>query len=97
MSITLETNISDITRLNKDHEAGLFRLKIKTVKDLLYYFPTRYADSREVVSVSNLEKGKSVTVYGIMEKVKVRRSFRGHIPMTEAQVIDNGGAVRCIL
>lgn len=103
MSITLDTQIKEITRLNKEHEAGLLKLKtclptgkIKTVKDLLYYFPTRYADSREAMPTNNLSVGQAVTIYGMMEKVKVRRSFKGHIPMTEAQVIDNTGSIRCI-
>ncbi len=94
--MNLDTPIKEITRLNKDHEVGLSKLKIKTVRDLLFYFPTRYADSREAMPTNNLSVGQSVTIYGIMEKVKVRRSFKGHIPMTEASVFDNTGSIRCV-
>lgn len=72
------------------------RMKLVTVRDLLFHFPTRYADSREVTATTNLEPGKPVTLYGVMEKVTVRRSFKGHIPMTEAHVADQTGVVRAV-
>ena len=95
-SYKLSTNISSISRLTKDHIAGLDKLKINTITDLLYHFPTRYADLREIANTSTLQRGQTVTIYGVMEKVVVRRSFRGHIPMTEARIADNTGAVRCV-
>ena len=78
------------------HADALKRLKISNIRDLLFHFPVRYADSREVTAATNLEKGKPVTIYGLMEKVQVRRSFRGHIPMTEARVVDQTGGVRAV-
>lgn len=78
------------------HVDALKRLKLSTVRDLLYHFPTRYADSREVTATMNLEQGKPVTLYGVMEKVVVRRSFKGHIPMTEAHIVDQTGVVRAV-
>lgn len=71
-------------------------MKISTVRDLLFHFPTRYADSRDVTATSHLEEGKQVTLYGVMEKVAVRRSFKGHIPMTEAHIADQMGVVRAV-
>jgi RecG-like helicase len=43
-----------------------------------------------------LEAGKQVTLYGVMEKVVVRRSFKGHVPLTEAHVADQTGVVRAV-
>lgn len=88
--------ISSITKLSKEHETGLKKLKLNTISDLLFYFPVRYADAREVSSIENLGVGSAVTLYGIMEKVSVRRSFKGHIPMTEARIRDNSGTLRAI-
>jgi hypothetical protein len=91
-----DTLISSLSRLTKDHALGLGRLSITTIKDLLFLLPTRYADSREEAHVANLEKGQSVTIYGVMEKVVVRRSFKGHIPLTEARIADGSGTIRAI-
>ena len=92
----LTAPISSLAQINRDHAAGLARLHIETISDLLRHFPTRYADMREVGGTSTLVKGQAVSIYGIMEKVSVRRSFRGHVPMTEARIADNAGTIRAI-
>jgi ATP-dependent DNA helicase RecG len=96
-TFNLHTKITELSgRMTELHAEGLKRLGITTVLDLLYHFPTRYADMREIAGTSSLTKGQSITIYGIMEKVSVRRSFKGHIPMTEAVVADNTGTIRCV-
>ncbi len=88
--------ISDISRISPIHSGGLKKLGLNKIIDLLYHFPTRYADMREISGASSLVAGQSVTIYGVMEKVSVRRSFKGHVPMTEARIADNTGGVRAI-
>ena len=95
-SYDLQAPLSSLSRISPDHLLGLSRLHIVTINDLLHHFPTRYADMREVSGTSTLVKGQPVTVYGVMEKVSVRRSFKGHVPMTEARIADNTGHVRAI-
>jgi ATP-dependent DNA helicase RecG len=92
----LSDPLSSINRLSPDHAIGLQKLHITTINDLLYHFPTRYADIREEAHAVNVQKGEAVVIYGVMEKVSVKRSFKGHIPMTEAKVMDATGGVRCI-
>lgn len=93
---SLSVPIYSITRLSTIHAKGLERLGIFTIKDLLYHFPFRYEDSRNVVPISYLKGGEAVTIYGVMDNIKVRRSFKGHIPMTEGYVIDLGGKIRVV-
>lgn len=95
-SHNLQALVSSLSRLSPDHQTGLKRLNIETIADLLRHFPTRYADMREEAHVSHVEKGQTVTMYGVMEKVSVRRSFKGHVPMTEARVVDSTGTIRCV-
>ena len=92
----LRDNISTLFRISPDHAVGLSRLHIETIGDLLRHFPTRYADIKEETHIAHIEKNAQVTIYGVMEKVSVKRSFKGHIPMTEARVVDDTGAMRCI-
>ena len=96
MKTSLDAPIASINRITPDHEEGLKRLNLKTIRDLLYHFPTRYADINEEAHVTHIVKDAQVTIYGVMEKVSVKRSFRGHMPMTEARVADDTGAIRCI-
>jgi ATP-dependent DNA helicase RecG len=92
----LDAPISTLSRINQLHEDALKHLKLFTIGDLLFHFPTRYGDSRDVTATAHLEAGKPVTLYGIMEKVTVRRSFKGHIPLTEAHIADQTGVVRAV-
>ena len=92
----LRSDIPSLSRISPDHLAGLSRLNITTIYDLLRHFPTRYADAREESHISTVVKGAHVTIFGVMEKVSVKRSFKGHIPMTEARVADDTGVMRCI-
>jgi ATP-dependent DNA helicase RecG len=95
-SYKLQASISSLSRLSSSHKEALVRLKLETVEDLLYYFPTRYADMTELADMTSLAKGQAITLYGEMEKVEVKRSFRGHMPMTTAYVKDVAGKLRCI-
>ncbi|MEN9552403.1 MAG: ATP-dependent helicase, ATP-dependent helicase RecG [Candidatus Parcubacteria bacterium] len=92
----LTASISSLSRLSASHKEALVRLTLETVEDLLYYFPTRYADLTEVGDSTTLAKGQAVTLYGEMDKVEVKRSFKGHVPMTTAYIKDISGRVRCI-
>ncbi|MEI6810812.1 MAG: GxxExxY protein [Candidatus Nomurabacteria bacterium] len=96
MKITLDSPLSTLSRISPDHEAGLKKLNISNILELLHHFPIRYADMREISGTSTLVAGQPFTVYGVMEKVSVRRSFKGHMPMTEARVADNTGTIRCV-
>jgi ATP-dependent DNA helicase RecG len=93
---TLHATIDTLSRITPDHAVGLARLHIETISDLLRHFPIRYGDLREEAHVSQAKKGEGVVIYGVMEKVSVKRSFKGHIPMTEGRVVDTTGAMRCI-
>ena len=96
MKTTLDSPLSSLSRISPDHEAGLKKLNILNILELLHHFPIRYADMREISGTSTLVAGQPFTVYGVMEKVSVRRSFKGHMPMTEARVADNTGTIRCV-
>lgn len=94
--INLDTPISKINRLTKDHAIALERLKLKTLRDLLFYFPARYMDERENSSIQNLSKGVKVVLYGEIKNLKIKRSFRGHVPMCEAKLYDNSGSIKLV-
>lgn len=96
MKYSLSSPLSVLNRISPLHEEGLKRLHIATIQDLLYHFPLRYADSRETMPTSHVVKGQSVTIFGVMEKVTVRRSFKGHVPMTEARIADDTGVMRAL-
>lgn len=94
--ITLSTEISKINKLSKEHAIGLKKIKIETVRDLLGYFPARYADERETKNIENLQKGEQVTLFGEIRNLNTKRSFRGHIPMCEGKLVDATGSIKVV-
>lgn len=94
--INLDTKISKITRLSKEHVLAFEKLKIESIKDILNYFPTRYADERENKNIVNIQKGESVILFGEIKNLKIKRSFKGHIPMCEARLVDVSGSIKLV-
>lgn len=67
---------------------------VKTVIDLLYYFPRRHLDRTTVTPISKLVNGQSVTVIGRVEVCGVRRLKQRK--MFQATLSDNSGFLMLI-
>ena len=91
-----DDTLSSIHRIDKVHAEALLRMGILTVRDLLLIIPNRYTDARENLPISHAINGASLTLYGRMENVKVKRSFKGHTPMTTANLNDGNSKVKLI-
>ncbi len=92
---TLDSPVSVLGGLRRPDEAGLARLEIRTVRDLLFHFPARYHDYSEVRPIAQTEVGEEQTVVGEIWTVRtgmIGRSRRG----TEAIISDPSGTMRVI-
>lgn len=94
--LTLDSPIGALIRLKDDTRIGLIRLGIKTVRDLLWHFPTRYADLSQFVSVQGLTDGTSATIRGTVKSLIAKKGWKSKIPMTEGVVEDVSGSIRVI-
>ena len=83
-------------RLSKEQKSALERLGLQTVRDMLYYFPVRYTNVSEIKLVRDLSVGDTVTLYGRITKLKVRKAFKSKIPMGEAVFEDQSGTIPII-
>ncbi len=83
-------------RLQEDQKKALARLGLKTIRDILYYFPVRYTNVSEIKLIRDLVVGDTATVYGKISKLKTRKAFRSKIPMGEAMVEDSSGTIPVI-
>lgn len=91
--ITLSTPIATIKGVPTRLTLKLAKLQIKTVRDLLWHFPTRYEDYTNIVPISELEAGETATVHGVIQNVDVRRTFRKHMVIVEAEIMDESGTI----
>ena len=60
----------------------LERLEIKTVTDLLFFFPRSYQDWSQLVPLAELVEGQSASVCGTVQKVELRPTGRGRTMLT---------------
>ncbi|MGA2775412.1 MAG: ATP-dependent DNA helicase RecG [Candidatus Omnitrophota bacterium] len=72
-------------------------LGINTVEDLLYYFPRRYEDRRNLSTISALKAGETYTIKAQVLLKKERRPFRGKVfSIIEIEARDDTGTVTCV-
>jgi len=74
------------------NKAGLY-----TIEDMLYYFPYRYEDRTNFISIDKLEEGKIQTIKGKIVTSSTRTSWRRRsFSITEALIEDNTGRIKCV-
>lgn len=94
--MNLKSRISELNRVGKSTALALKRLGVFSVEDLLFWFPFRYEDFRQVVAVKDLTDGASVTIRARVELINNKRSFRSRKFVTEALLSDDSGSVRLV-
>jgi ATP-dependent DNA helicase RecG len=83
-------------RLDERQKKALEKLGLTTVRDLLFYFPTRYSNISEIKLIRDAIAGESVTLYGKIGKLKTKKAFRTKMPMGEGELEDSSGKIKII-
>ncbi|MEK7822824.1 MAG: ATP-dependent DNA helicase RecG, partial [Nitrospirota bacterium] len=73
----------------------LERLGIKTLEDLLYYFPWRYEDRKNFKKIRDLTYGNLETIVGEVIATKVITTWKKGMKIFELTVTDNTGFLKC--
>ncbi len=87
----MDSKLEEIFRLDHKQKNALKKIKLFTVEDILYHFPTRYGDTAEIEAIQTLQKGDKAIIYGKVTGLKMSKAFRKKIPMAEA-ILDDGNA-----
>src|SRR3990167_11111327 len=74
----------------------LKKLGIETVKDLLWHFPFRYEDFSNIVAIKDLKIGQHATVQGVIQLIKMRRTWKRRMFIIEALIGDDTGSIKAI-
>ncbi len=88
----LTTSIQTVVPLNPKQKEGLKKLHIETVRDFLYFFPSRYNDVSIVRTINELLEDGHATIYGKLSGLVMKKSFRGKMPMARAKLTDLKGS-----
>src|SRR3989344_16011 len=89
-SMHADAKLMERFRLIPPQIAGLKKLNIQTVRDLLYHFPARYASSTNIIG-EEMTAGEKVTVVGRVISQKASRTWKSRVPMAEMTIEDASG------
>jgi ATP-dependent DNA helicase RecG len=93
VKMDLNSPLSKYLRILEPQQKALNKLRIGTIRQLLYYFPTRYGDTASVRSIQSLVSGENVALYGRLTGLKTKKAFHKKIPMAEATLSDETGSI----
>lgn len=92
----LSDKLEEKFRLNEEQKKALKKLRLFSISDLLFYFPTRYSTISEIKKISELVPGETATVYGKISKLKTKKGFHSKLPMGEGEIEDLSGKIKII-
>jgi len=92
--VSIESPITVIRGISSGLSAKFGKLGVRTVRDLLYFFPNRHLDYSQVKSISQLAEGEEQTI--IANVWQAQESRLGERRGTEAVVGDETGNMRVV-
>jgi len=96
LQIASDTPLFEVVGARVPALRRLEKMGIKTVRDLLWHFPTRYEDFSKIYPIAELEPGQQATVQGIVEEIQSKRSWRRAMSIVEATIADESGSIRAV-
>jgi len=91
----LSDPVTKLPLIGEKYAKRLKRLEIRTIRDLLYHFPSRYQDFSKIKKIRDLVADDEVTVVGEVVKIGIARTKTGKL-LTKAAIADETGAIGAI-
>ena len=86
--------LTDHLRLMESQKTALRKLKIESVRDLLFHLPFRYEESGQESAIAGLVPGSEATILGTLEKLQTKKSWKRRIPVSEGIIKDATGKIK---
>lgn len=97
----LTTSVTKFPAVRERVVEGLERLGIRTVRDVLFHFPSRYEDRSKIIPIRDASVGEQATFCGTIIAIGATSGFRRrrggrakYMPITEARVADETGEIQ---
>lgn len=92
----LSTDIKNLNRVGEITAKRLNKIGIKTINDLLYFFPFRYDDYSQTKLIEDAKTGEQINISGQIEMIQSKKSSKKRISITEALVSDETASMKII-
>jgi ATP-dependent DNA helicase RecG len=94
--MNLSLPVDSAFRLQPAQRQALLRLNLRTLSDLIYYFPSRYSTISEVKNISELVLGEKAVIYGKISGLKTAKGFKSKMTFAEAAIEDRTGHIKAV-
>ncbi|MDO8530320.1 MAG: ATP-dependent DNA helicase RecG [bacterium] len=94
--INLNTKVEDVPKIGPAYQKKLKKFGIKTIQDLLYYFPARYDDFSNIIPINEVKAGNDVCIQGRIVELESSMTFQKEIDITEILVEDDTGQIKAL-
>ncbi len=91
----LSNEVQYIKGVGPERAKLLEKLGVRTVADLLYYFPRTWVDRTVIKKIKDLRLGEKETIRGIV-LAKQTRQVSARLKITTVMVQDESGSINCI-
>jgi ATP-dependent DNA helicase RecG len=90
----LDAPVTKLTGIGEFNAQKFARLGIRTIRDLLYYFPVRYDDYSALKTINQLYYGEQVTIVGRVASACKFTTRSNHV-IVRVIIEDASGAIEC--
>ena len=97
--IDLSTPVEELPKIGTVYAKKLKKFGIKTIQDLLFYFPARYDDFSNIISINSARQniGESVCIQGRISEISgTSNRFRKFASITTATIQDDTGEINAV-
>jgi ATP-dependent DNA helicase RecG len=90
----LQASVTAVRGIGKKQAQLLEKLNLRTIEDMLYYFPRRYDDYSELKTIKDLSYGEEVTILAWVKSIKTFTTRNKKRKITQAIVSDSTGSIQ---
>lgn len=94
--IELSTKVEEIPKIGPVYQKKLKKFGIKTVQDLLYYFPARYDDFSNIIPINQVKAGNDACIQGKIIEIESSNTFKRGMDITEVIIQDDTGEIKAL-
>lgn len=91
-ALRTESPVTDVAGVSSARAAALSRLGVRSVRDLLTHYPSRYIDMSSLQSIASAPVGRPATVVARVHEVTIKRP-KPRLELAEVTLVDGTGTL----
>ncbi len=95
-AMNFSTIIKEIPHIGPVYQQRLKKLGIKTLGDLLFYFPERYEDLSRIKKIKDIKINEEACLQADVVEIEQEKTWKRKLSITKAVVQDDSGSIQIV-